>query len=699
MRSVFWGSSLLWAAGLSVSAQAAPAQEPAAPAEPAVATPAAPIAQLAPVQVNAFRLDQDLLSTPAAVDVIQGQDIAQGRKKTQLDSALNRVPGVYANNGSNFAQNLRVSIRGFGARSAFGVRGVRVRVDGIPETLPDGQAQTDVIDLGAIQRAEVLRGPFSALYGNATGGVIDITTLSPDDGPLDQAEFTAGGNGYRRASVSSAHQYDEWGFAATASRLDQKGFRRHSSVEKNQFTGKLTRDVGDDGEFTLITRLLDAPDTQDPGGITRAQTKQDRHSAYAENLRYNARQTASQETIGGVFKDQLTAHQDYQLDAFYTHRNFIQYLPFGTSNGGGVVTYRRNFFGGGAQTTRHDEFFGHANQLVVGVNAQFQQDNRQRYNNALGNKGALRFDQDEHATNVGLFAQDEFAITSKLKTTLGLRYDWLDFDIDDHFEADGNGGGSRDYRRLSVNGGLDYAWAQRQHIYANIANSFESPTFTEFANPNGRGGFNPEISPQKAVNYEIGAKGQFGERGRYQIDAFWVEVRDELVAFTGGGGRTFYRNSGRSRRQGIESKLSFDLGHDLSATAAYTVANYEYRQYVDDDGHDYAGNRLPGIPEQTAFGELKWQRDNVGYAALDVQWAGSIYADDANQVRVAPHTVVNTRIGKAIPAGKHDLNVYLGVDNLFDDDYFDNIRINSYGGRYFEPAPGRTLYAGLSIRL
>lgn len=697
------GGCLLLTGSLCVPALAAsdahPATAAVAPAEASVVTPAAPIAQLAPVQVTAFRLHQDLLSTPAAVDVIQGQDITRGRKKAQLDSALNRVPGVYANNGSNFAQNLRVSIRGFGARSAFGVRGVHVRVDGIPETLPDGQAQTDVIDLGTIRRVEVLRGPFSALYGNATGGVIDITTLSPDDGPLDQAEFTAGGNGYRRSSVSSAHRYDDWGYAATATRLYQKGFRRHSSVKKNQFTGKLTRDVGDDGEFTLISRLLDAPDTQDPGGITRAQAKQDRHSAYASNLRYNARQTASQETVGGVFKDQLSDHQDYRLDAFYTHRNFIQYLPFATNNGGGVVTYRRNFLGGGGQTTRYDELFGHDNQLVVGFATQVQQDNRQRYNNELGDKGALRLDQDERATNVGVFAQNEFAITPNLKATLGARYDWLNFNIDDHFEADGNGGGSRDYRRLSVNGGLDYAWAPRQHVYANIANAFESPTFTEFANPNGQGGFNPQLSPQKAVNYEIGAKGEFGNRGRYQIDAFWVEVRDELVAFSRGGDRTFYRNSGRSRRQGLESKLSFDLGHDLSATAAYTVASYKYRQYVDDNGHNYAGKRLPGIPEQTVFAELAWLRKDVGYAALDVHWAGSIYADDANQVRVAPHTVVNTRVGKDIPAGDHHLNVYLGVDNLLDDDYFDNIRINAYGGRYFEPAPGRTLYAGLTLRL
>ncbi|MGB7758118.1 MAG: TonB-dependent receptor [Salinisphaera sp.] len=659
----------------------------------------APTRVLAPIQVNAFRLGQDLLSTPAAVDVVGHDAIDQGRRKTQLNPALNRVPGVYANNGSNFAQNLRVSIRGFGARSAFGVRGVRVLVDGIPETLVDGQAQTDSIDLGAIDRMEVLRGPFSALYGNATGGVIDITTLAPGDGPLDEAEVAGGSNGYHRESLSSAHKYDKWGYAATISRLEQKGYRQHSKVVKNQFTGKIERDVGTDGKLTLTTRLLHAPNTQDPGGVTRETARANRHAARAANLAYDARQSVGQETLGGVFKDRLSAHQNYKLHAFYTHRNFIEYLPFGSTSGGGAVTYRRNFFGGGGQTTRYDTLLGHHNRLVLGADTQTQQDDRQRYNNDFGSKGALRLDQNETATNVGVFAQDEFAIISDLKATLGARYDWLNFDIADHFRSDGNQSGSRNYHRASFNFGLNYAWAHRQHVYANIANAFESPTFTEFANPTGSGGFNPSLGPQKAVNYEIGAKGEFGTRGRYQIDAFRVNVRDAITAYAEQGDRTFYQNSGRSRRQGIESKLSFDLGHHVSTTLAYTVASYQYSDYVDENGNDYSGHRLPGIPEQTAFGELAWQRANIGYAAVDVHWAGSIYANDANTSRVAPHTVVDARVGKTVPAGAHRLTVYAGVDNLFDDDYFDNIRINSYGGRYFEPAPGRSIYAGLKFRL
>lgn len=653
---------------------------------------------LAPIKVESVRLNTEVLETPAAVDVIEGETVTRGRRKTQLDDALNRTPGVYANNGSNFAQNLRVSIRGFGARSAFGVRGVRVRVDGIPETLPDGQAQTDSIDLAAVERLEVVRGPFSALYGNATGGIIDITTTSPEDGPLDRGELAAGSNGYRRASVSSARQLDDWGYAITASRLDLDGYREHSEVEKNQLTGKFERAVGDTGTLRLITRVLDAPDTLDPGGVTRATAQGDRRAARDANLDFDARQSASQQTVGAVYEDQLGDNQSYQANLFYTNRDFIQYLPF---EDGGVVTYDRDFFGGGLQTTRFDTLFGHANQLVTGVDINVQQDDRQRYDNIGGDKGMLGLDEDQHATSVGVFAQNVFSITDDLDLTAGLRYDWLDFDIDDAFEtaSDPDDSGSRTYKELSANAGLSYAWAERQRVYANVANAFESPTFTEFADPAGNGGFNSELEPQKATQYEIGTKGEVAGRGRYQLSAFWIDVRDELVVFNDDGRRDFYENSGESRRRGLEAKLAWEFTDRLSATGSYTLAEYEYREFVDQSGNDYAGNRLPGLPEETLFGELAWRDPAIGYASLNARWIGSIYADNANDSRIGSYAVVDGRVGKTIPAGRESLTVYLGIDNLLDKDYYDNIRINAFGGRYFEPAPDRTFYAGLVYEL
>ena len=451
---------LAFAVALALGAPVAHAQ-PTAPADDDRAT----TQSLAPIEVESLRLNTEVLATPAAVDVIERQNVQQGRAKTQLDSALNRTPGVYANNGSNFAQNLRVSIRGFGARSAFGVRGVRVRVDGIPETLPDGQAQTDSIDLGAVERIEIVRGPFSALYGNATGGVIDITTTTPDNGPVDRAEFAAGSYGYRRASVATARQHDDWGYALTASRLDLNGYREHSEVEKNQLTGKLERGVGRTGTLRLITRILDAPDTLDPGGVTRENALDDPQAARDANIDFNSRQSASQQTVGLVYEDQFSDNQSYEANLFYTNRDFIQFLPF---EPGGVVAYDRDFFGGGVQTTRFDSIAGHANQLVTGVDVHFQQDARERYDNDFGTRGARSLEEDQTATNVGLFAQNVFSISHDLELTTGLRYDYLDFDIDDDFIRpaidDPDDSGGRTYHEVSANAGLSYAWTERQRL-------------------------------------------------------------------------------------------------------------------------------------------------------------------------------------------------------------------------------------------
>ncbi|ERJ18686.1 Putative outer membrane receptor for iron transport protein [Salinisphaera shabanensis E1L3A] len=653
---------------------------------------------LAPIEVQSLRLTTEVLTSPAAVDVTEARDIQQGRAKAQLDAALNRTPGVYANNGSNFAQNLRISIRGFGARSAFGVRGVKVLVDGIPETLADGQAQTDTIDLGAVERLEVIRGPFSALYGNATGGVVDITTTTPASGPVDRGELTVGSHGYRRIEAATAHERGDWGYALTASQLDIEGYRAHSEVKKQQLTGKLERRVGTTGTLRLITRVLDAPDTLDPGGVTLEQAQSDRRSARDANLAFDARQSAEQQTIGLVYEDQLAQNQSYQANLFYSHRDFIQFLPFEDA---GVVAYERDFFGGGVQTTRFDTLFGHENQIVAGIDAQIQRDARTRYDNIAGDKGALGLDEDQQATSIGVFAQNVFSISSDLELTTGLRYDYLDFDIDDAFvtATDPNDSGSRTYHEVSANAGLSYAWAERQRVYANVANAFESPTFTEFADPAGNGGFNSELDPQKAVQYEIGAKGEIGNRTRYQISAFWIDVRDELVVFNDDGRRDFYQNSGKSRRQGLEAKLEYAVNDELSAMAAYTLADYEYREFVDDGGVDYAGNAIPGLPEERLFAEVAWRDSDVGYATLDMRYAGSFYADNANTAKIDNAWIFNGRVGKTIDAGDDNLTVYFGIDNMFDEVYFDNIRINAFGGRYYEPAPDRTFYTGLAYEL
>lgn len=656
------------------------------------------LVSLMPIEVSAPRLTRDWSTFPAAVSVIDQTTIQQGRQMLQLDKALSRVPGVFARNGSNFAQDMRVSIRGFGARSPWGIRGIQVLVDGIPATLTDGQSQVDVIDLGTIQSMEVLRGPFSALYGNATGGLIDIVTTKPDEDGNYSAEAGFGSNGYSRISATAGQQYDRWGYIATVTDLQLDGYRAHNGVHKQLFTAKANFQVGATGELRFITRMLDAPDTKDPGGVTLERAKQHPASARPANIRYDSRQSASQQTVGVVYTDQISANQDYKARLFYTNRDYIQYLPY---KPGAVVTYDRAYYGGGLQTTRHSELLGMDVKWVGGIDFSVQNDDRQRYDNDLGAKGDLVFNEDQTATNVGVFVQSVWSPNDQIDVTAGLRYDWLEFKIDDRYITAGNpdDSGSHRYSELSGNLGLSYEWSPRQHVYANVATAFESPTFSEFANPTTQGGFNPNIAPQTAINYEIGVKGVIGDRARYQLSAFWINVDDELVVYETPAGREFYENAGESQRHGIEASLQYYFTDYLSATVSYTLAEYEFQRFIDKDGNDFSGNNIPGIPQQTLFAELSWYKEDVGFAAIDAQWVGKRYADNANDVPVPDYAVVNARFGKVFHPGGHALTLYAGVNNLFDEFHFSNIRLNAFGGRYYEPAPGRTIYAGLELEL
>jgi iron complex outermembrane receptor protein len=656
------------------------------------------VARLAPVEVEASYLNQSVLNTPASIGVLHADQVLRGRRKTQLNEALNEVPGVFASNGSNHVQGLRLSIRGFGARSAFGIRGLRVRVDGIPATAVDGSTETDAIDSAAIQKIEVRRGPFSVQYGNASGGIVNITTLKPSAGPINRINLSAGANGYRHYVLQTAHEIDGWGVAATASRLHIDGYRHHSRVNLNRFTGKLSHDIGDTGQLKLVTRLLDHPDAQDPGGVTRHRARHHPKQARPANLKYDARENVTQATVGAVYTNQLNKKTTYRLSSFYTHRQFDEYLPFGKTNNGGVPSYHRNYFGGGGQIRRDHTLFGHENQAVIGFDARAQFDHRKRHNNDFGNKGALTQNEDQHASDFAIYGQDAFHIAKRLKVTGGLRYDWLNFDIDDHFVTPYNGdaSGSRRYHRLSASGGIIYRLPLSQRIYANIANSFQSPTFDEFANPGGNGGFNPSLGLQKAVNYEVGVKGPIGTYGRYQLAAFWIDVDDAIVNYKSGTDRDFYDNAGSSTRKGIEAGGRYRLPWYLSLRAAYTLASYEFDDYSNKNG-TFDGNRIPGLPEQTFFAELAWQKPDFGYARVDIRYTGSIYADNANATKVSDYTVVNVRGGKVLIDGKPKLTLYGGIKNLFNAAYYSNIRINAFGGRYYEPAPARTWYLGIEV--
>ncbi len=644
------------------------------------------------IVVTGTRTPASLKDTPRALTVVDRQRIQLGTQQLGLDEALAGVPGLYMQNRYNFAQDLRIALRGFGARANFGIRGIRLVVDGIPETLPDGQAGVDSIDLGSAQRIEVLRGPASALYGNAAGGVIAVTSELGGERQGLEARVAGGELGYSQWQLKSLGSTGGHDYLINLSQTRLEGFRQHARSRGSQLNAKLGRDLGEKGRILLALNLTDQPQAQDPGGITAEQAAAQPRSAHARNLSFDAGEALEQQRIGAVYERPL-AVGSLTLRLHAVQRDFSNRLPF---SAGGIVVLDRDFVGGGVHYAWVPDHA--ALTLDAGLDFDRQDDARQRYDNVDGMRGDRVFNQDERVESLGVFAQARLALDARWSLRMGLRHDAVAFEVSDRQLDDGNDSGRLRFDALSPALSLSRS-LDAGVIYAAYSRSFETPSTTELANPDQSGGFNRTLEPQTADQYELGFKyGRgpwFGELALFRIGLDDELVPYELDAFPG---RTFYANAGRSSRRGLEAALSWRLRPDLSLDVAYTWSDFVFRRFVDADGEDFAGRRLPGLPRHFAHLGLTARTPAGLLASLEANYSGSLYADNANSVPVASHTVVNLRLAREIRWAGQSLQPYLGVNNLLDEAYYSNVRINAFGGRHFEPAPERHVYAGLLWR-
>ncbi|MGO1660106.1 MAG: TonB-dependent receptor family protein [Marinobacter sp.] len=652
----------------------------------------------ADIVVTSPVIERALYETPAAMSVIQQPAIHEGQPRLKLDESLSQVPGIFLQNQENFAQGERIAIRGFGARAPFGVRGITVMVDGIPYTLPDGQAQLDAIDLDTAERIEVIRGPASVLYGNAAGGVISVTTA---DGrrQADQTSIrvTGGSNDFGKFSINNNGSNGPWSHNISASALSYEGYRDQAKVEKYLFNTKLRRELGNDRSVTAIINLLQNPRSEDPGALTAEQVKADRSQAGKFTEKFDTGQTVDQQVLGLQYRDLSAGPGELRVKAFYMRRNFEQQLPY---PGDSRIDYDRDYFGARTDYRQSLELAGFPFRYVAGVEARQQRDDRIRREMSFGgNLQDLTADELQTATALGAFAQGDLNLTNQLMLSVGGRLDRIRLKVNDDFASDGNQSGNRTFREWSGSAGLSYRYLDSHQAYANISTAFETPTFSEFANPTGVGGLNPETEPQKSLNQELGLRGQLNSGIDYDLSLFWVDVRDELIPYelTGSDDRTFYRNAGDTTRKGLEASAGWLLTPSWRIDSALTLARYKFDNYRS-AGNRYDGNRLPGLPEQTWSNRLQWHGLGGTFATLEARYIGDMVADDANEVKVDDYWLVNLRAGDALYAGRNLLlKGFLGVRNLGDKDYFANVRINASNDRYFEPASGRTWYAGLEF--
>jgi iron complex outermembrane recepter protein len=683
---------------LSVTALSVLSLLPAPRAEAQNQAPAGPsLPLLEEIIVRATRMETPLNHVPAAVSIVTKDDIQLGRQQLGLDESLTRVPGLFMQNRYNFAQDLRVSIRGFGARANFGIRGVKIIVDGIPETLPDGQGSVDSLDLGATDQIEIIRGPSSSLYGNASGGVISLTSERPPEEPYAEVRLSGGRYDFQKIQLKAGGQGDRVGYLVSLSDSEFEGFREQSRHENRQLSGRFNFDFDGDRELLAVVNITDQPISDDPGGLNRQQAASNPGAAWPANVLFNAGEALEQQRLGFVYTMPLGSDR-HTLTArnYYVWRDFSNSLPFAA---GGIVEFDR-FFAGGGLSYGYDGFWlDRPNRLIVGIDFDDQDDDRRRFNNELGSRGALTFEQNESVRSQGVFLQNELSISEDLLLTMGVRFDRVKFDVTDEFLSDGDDSGQRSLNGTSPMLGLVYSFSPNLNLYGTYSSAFETPTTTEFNDPSGGGGFNPGLDPQKARNLEVGLRGLFGDRHRYELALFSIEVDDELIPFEvpGSPGRDFYVNAGRSSRDGLEFSLISQPTDRLQATVTYTYSDFKYDEFVDAGGQNFAGNTMPGTAENVLFGELSYRHPRGWFGALDVLFIDEQFANNANTATNDSYTLSNLRMGYEYASGSLAVTPFVAVNNLFDETYNANVRINAFGGRFFEPGPRRNGYAGVSL--
>lgn len=654
--------------------------------------------ELQTIRVTSRPIGEDLVKVPAAVGVVDRTVIQDGRQQLALDEALVRIPGLFLQNRYNFAQDLRIASRGFGARSNFGIRGLKVFVDGIPATLPDGQTAVDSIDLGSTARVEVLRGPASWLYGASAGGAIHIRTEEGPEQPFVEGRVSFGAYGFERYQFKAGGRAGPLDYLVSLSRFELDGYREQSRTRTSLLNSRFRYTIDESSDLSLIVNAVDSPRADDPGGLTREQVREDRRQASARNLLFDAGENLDQQTLGVVYRKSFGLRHAIAARGHLVRREFENRLPF---TNGGSVDLDRWFGGGGLGYSYASEVLGHGNRLALGFDVDAQRDERKRFDNREGSKGPLRFDQDEDVTALGFYVQDQLELDGDVALTVGARYDRVEFRVDDHVLSDlgGDGSGHVIFHEFSPAVALLWSPFAGLQVYGNLSTSFETPTTTEFANASGGGGFNRSLDAQTATNYEIGAKGLLPGRLRYGLALFWIDVKDELVPFElpDMSGRSFFRNAGRSTRRGVEFELILEPVRGLTAALAYTYSDFTFDRFR--TGLDvFDGNRLAGIPRDQIYGEISYRHPSGLSAAWEVLYVGGRYADDANRVRSSAYAVSSLRLGQRVRVGGLEIAPFVGVNNLFDETYDDNVRINAFGGRSFEPAPARNVYGGLRIR-
>jgi iron complex outermembrane receptor protein len=666
---------------------------------------------LAPTTVTVTRAERPLSQIPNAIQTVDRRDISRARPTWGLDEALVTVPGVYVANRYNFSQDQRISIRGFGARSAFAVRGIKILVDGIPQTLPDGQGQLTNLELGEVERIEVLRGSTSSLFGNASGGVISVWTNPQDVAQVKEDARIVAGN----FAQNSARTWSKWqsttgvrvgggGAQLTVSRLDYDGERDHSAADQRILNARLNVPVGE-WSLAVVAAGANNPQADNPGSLTYNELMTNRDTVPVLNRNRDAGKDVTQFQTGATLRRASANGGAASFTIFGLTRDLKN--PITTT----YIDLGRVDYGARASVTYPLPLGSLAHRLTFGFDVQRQQDDRKNfaYLNTPGDSAkpdtTRTLDQLEHVTELGPFVQSALDVSRTVALTAGMRYDWVKFAVDDRLITGSNPDDSGERLMQALSGSLGIALnpSRALTVYGNVASSFETPTTTELANsPSGAGGFNTGLNPQKAVNFEAGARGTLGARFAYTAALFQANVRDALVPYEIAAPRFYYRNAGSTRHRGLELSGNVNVVTGLSVNLIWTYSNYRYREYSFTDSlgtHVLDGRELPGIPKNwfNTIVRLQPSASRGVWAEVQQSYSSGYLVSDVQPTRTSPWWATNVRVGWDGKVGQVQVAPFLGINNAFNHLYVSSVVINAARDRFYEPAPGRNAYVGLSV--
>ena len=666
------------------------------------------------IKVEATRTDTPYMQTPASVYRIDAPKNDQSLQ-VNLTELVKGIPSVQVRNRENYAQDLQLSMRGFGARSTFGVRGIRLYVDGIPATMPDGQGQTSNIDMNSLSHLEVLTGPFSSLYGNSSGGAVLATTREGQGKDSIEMNYAGGSHNKNRAGIvlqGGAKNQNEPSYIVSSSYFDTDGYRDHSGANKVLSNAKLTWNLDDGSKINWVTNYVKI-DADDPGGLTRADWEKNPKQVAKNVLDYNARKTIDQTQTGLTWSKPLNDQNELYAMTYIGQRQVTQYQsipdtvqknPNTPYQAGGVIDFKRDYYGADFRWTGKDLL--PYTQFSAGVAIDAMNEDRQGYQNFndagdKGIKGAVRRDERNTLWNVDPYLQASWSFLQTMRLDTGVRYSNVHYKSKDHYIVglNGDNSGKTTYEEVLPSVALSWQIIPEVLAYASYAKGFETPTFTEMAYPAQGGASMFDLKPSKSDNYELGLKSS-NTLGDFNLATFYIETKDDIVAAESMGGRATFRNADKTLRKGIEFAWNKKLWKDIALNASYAYLDATFDSKVPAAGKVAEipeGNAIPGIAKNQAFIGLVWQPEQGFYAGLDTQFMDKVYVNDINSDAAASYTVASIYTGYAWKRADWGINGFARVDNLFDKNYAGSVIVNEGSSRFFEPADGRNWSAGLKV--